>query len=515
MSSCRPTDRACRRSARRLPQRFPVNQGALCRKGWSAAGLYGGRERLTTPLVRDRATGELSPVSWDDVEALNQVGATVLSRAVVEDPPPDSVLPPQLTQWQASADDAFIAIIVLIVVMALLEVVLLAGPAFAVGARRQSRTLALMAAGGGTPKQSRRVILAGGLVLGVVASVLGVVLGVGVGWALLPVVQRYSDTWLGPFDVTWWHVLLVAGFGMLSAFLAAVVPASIASRQDVVADESHDGDRESSSGGTMTDGDLAGGRASQPRPMRAYNLERDLGTRVPNAHDQDAPFPQLGRTSVVARMQLHDARVEIAGVGGDRGRMVGARRDHDVIGLEPPVPGGDDVPLPKPGQAVDAHPRADGELESLRVCLEVVGHLVLRRERQGGRGEAQPLQAVVACGREQAKGVPARAPRVADPLVRVQDHERSVARRQVVSHGEAGLAAADDHRLEAFGAVVVLGRPVHPSPSGATACLGLPRYASGARARIQHVKRPCRRTPLQWLEWASTGSSFTVPVSTT
>ena len=38
---------------------FPVNEGALCRKGWTAAGLRGHRERLTTPLVRDRATGEL------------------------------------------------------------------------------------------------------------------------------------------------------------------------------------------------------------------------------------------------------------------------------------------------------------------------------------------------------------------------------------------------------------------------------------------------------------------------
>jgi assimilatory nitrate reductase catalytic subunit len=44
---------------------FPVNEGALCRKGWAAAGLYGGRERLTTPLVRDRATGEWAAVSWD------------------------------------------------------------------------------------------------------------------------------------------------------------------------------------------------------------------------------------------------------------------------------------------------------------------------------------------------------------------------------------------------------------------------------------------------------------------
>ena len=43
------------------------------------------------------------------------------------------------------------AVLVLIVVMALIEVVLLAGPAFAVGARKQQRSLALMSATGGTP----------------------------------------------------------------------------------------------------------------------------------------------------------------------------------------------------------------------------------------------------------------------------------------------------------------------------------------------------------------------------
>ena len=50
---------------------FPVNEGALCRKGWTATGLHGNRERLTTPLVRDRATGELRAASWD--EALDSV----------------------------------------------------------------------------------------------------------------------------------------------------------------------------------------------------------------------------------------------------------------------------------------------------------------------------------------------------------------------------------------------------------------------------------------------------------
>ncbi|HEY0641783.1 MAG TPA: molybdopterin-dependent oxidoreductase, partial [Nocardioides sp.] len=67
-------------AGRRTPEvraweEFPVNEGALCRKGWTAAGLYGGRERLTSPLVRDRATGEWSAVSWDD--ALDRVAAGI------------------------------------------------------------------------------------------------------------------------------------------------------------------------------------------------------------------------------------------------------------------------------------------------------------------------------------------------------------------------------------------------------------------------------------------------------
>ena len=52
---------------------FPVNEGALCRKGWTATGLRGSRERLTTPMVRDRATGEWSAATWD--EALDVVAS--------------------------------------------------------------------------------------------------------------------------------------------------------------------------------------------------------------------------------------------------------------------------------------------------------------------------------------------------------------------------------------------------------------------------------------------------------
>jgi len=177
---------------------------------------------------------DAGPVTWGDVRALNAIGGTVLSRAVVLDPPPDSELPAAVRGSQGT-DDALLAVVALIVVMALIEVVLLAGPAFAVGAKRQSRVLALMAATGGTPQQTRRAVLASGIVLGGLGAALGVVLGVALAFVAMPVVQNFSNMWLGPFEVPWLHLLGIASFGLVSALLAAVVPAWIAGKQDVVA----------------------------------------------------------------------------------------------------------------------------------------------------------------------------------------------------------------------------------------------------------------------------------------
>jgi putative ABC transport system permease protein len=175
-------------------------------------------------------------VTWDEVMALNREGATVLSRAVLADPPAEDELPMQARGMTSGFDSSMIAVAVLVVTMALLEVVLLAGPAFAVTARRQSRTLALMAATGGTPKQARRAILSTGVVLGLLGAALGVVGGIVVALvAAVPIAQRFAGSFFGPFDVPWLHLLVIAAFGFASAVLAAAVPARIASRQDVVA----------------------------------------------------------------------------------------------------------------------------------------------------------------------------------------------------------------------------------------------------------------------------------------
>ncbi|MBS2940411.1 ABC transporter permease [Nocardioides sp. J2M5] len=173
------------------------------------------------------------PVTWSQVRELNRVGVLATSRAVLADPPDLASMAEQMG-YDTGQDEVY-AVVALIVVMALIEVVLLAGPAFAVGARRHARTLALIAASGGTPAQARRVILASGVVLGLVASGLGLVLGVVVGWALLPLVQRFNGEWFGPFELPAAYLAAIVAFGIVSAVLASAVPAWLASRQDVVA----------------------------------------------------------------------------------------------------------------------------------------------------------------------------------------------------------------------------------------------------------------------------------------
>ncbi|MFI6606960.1 molybdopterin oxidoreductase family protein [Streptomyces sp. NPDC050507] len=48
---------------------FPVNRGALCGKGRSAPAVLSSAVRLTGPLVRDPASGQLEPAGWDEALA--------------------------------------------------------------------------------------------------------------------------------------------------------------------------------------------------------------------------------------------------------------------------------------------------------------------------------------------------------------------------------------------------------------------------------------------------------------
>ncbi len=177
-------------------------------------------------------------VSWPDVLALNRHGIYVTSRHVVLHPPPDSAVPlyrhhPHYTG--SGTDTTTVGLAILAVGIAVLEVVLLAGAAFAVGARRQRRDLALVAACGGSARQVRAVVLAGGGVLGLVGAVVGIALGIVAAVAATPAAQRLNGALFGHFDLRPGELAAVALLGVVTGVLAAVLPARQAAKQEVVA----------------------------------------------------------------------------------------------------------------------------------------------------------------------------------------------------------------------------------------------------------------------------------------
>jgi putative ABC transport system permease protein len=172
-----------------------------------------------------------TPLSWEQVKQLNTHGVVAVSRLVLRQPPAPAEEYPDLIQREGASG---LSAVVLIAGLAVLEIILLAGPAFAVSARRRRRDLALVAAAGGTPAHLRRIVLADGMVLGAVAAAVGVAVGIAVAAAGRPLIEHLSEVRSGAFRV---YPLALAGLAVLAVttgVLAALVPAWISARQDVV-----------------------------------------------------------------------------------------------------------------------------------------------------------------------------------------------------------------------------------------------------------------------------------------
>ena len=174
------------------------------------------------------------PVSWTDVLRLNRSGLAVLSRHVYLDPPPASRIPVSVRSSGMPAGT--ISTVALIAGMALLEVVLLAGPAFAVSARRRRHELALVAAVGGRRADLRRIVLADGVVLGLAGGVLAVGAAIALTAALIPGVGPVLTSRVpGHFDLRPGELAALVAVSLLTSLLAAAFPARTAARTDVVA----------------------------------------------------------------------------------------------------------------------------------------------------------------------------------------------------------------------------------------------------------------------------------------
>jgi putative ABC transport system permease protein len=178
-------------------------------------------------------------VPWSEVTSLNAKGYLVFSRQVIAHPPASSEVPfdRELRGHTPLSVQTLFGILVgiLVIGLACLEVCLLAGAAFAVGVRRQTRTLGLLSASGADDRGVRRVVLAQGVVLGAVAAVLGVPLAILLARIGLPLLENHDPYHVyGPFDVRPWELLGIGAVAVVAGLTAAAIPARTASRLDPV-----------------------------------------------------------------------------------------------------------------------------------------------------------------------------------------------------------------------------------------------------------------------------------------
>lgn len=118
--------------------------------------------------------------------------------------------------------------------LALFATGLIAGAAFAVGARRQLRALGLLAAAGGEPRHTAATVLLAGTILGLAGSLVGAALGVAAAFALAGRISELAERMVGPVEVPWIRVAGAVALGTLAATLAAAGPARSAVRLSVL-----------------------------------------------------------------------------------------------------------------------------------------------------------------------------------------------------------------------------------------------------------------------------------------
>ncbi|MGW5848193.1 FtsX-like permease family protein [Streptomyces sp. NPDC055254] len=204
-------------------------------KSLTAIGSAGVRPRESL-LVKVGGDG----FTWNMVMTANTKSVSVVSRAVVLDPPADSEVPlfrnnPEARFEQNGTLVAEMAVLATVVGLAMLEICLLAGPAFAVGARRSRRQLGLVGANGGDRRHIRAIVLSGGLVIGFASAVIGTAVGVALTIGLKPLLEERLGARFGSWDVRPLELAGIALLAVITGLLAAIVPAITASRQTVLA----------------------------------------------------------------------------------------------------------------------------------------------------------------------------------------------------------------------------------------------------------------------------------------
>ncbi|MDD0860034.1 ABC transporter permease [Arthrobacter alpinus] len=157
------------------------------------------------------------------------------SRSLILDPPNKAELgaDAELLQndWRNSTIVQKLLMGGLIGVLALLEVGLLAGAAFAVGARKQQRDLALLAASGAESSMVRATVTASGLWLGLAGGAIGAILGSVCAAIVVLVVRSQGLAFFAGLHIMWLPALGLILLGVAAGLMAAMVPARAVAKQ--------------------------------------------------------------------------------------------------------------------------------------------------------------------------------------------------------------------------------------------------------------------------------------------
>lgn len=177
-------------------------------------------------------------VTWDRVLEFNRFGIGVLSAEVLMSPPVEEEISAELQTLLLSGnqDLIFDAVLVFSLFFVLaVPIAILSGAAFAFGARRQEKTLALMSSLGASPKQLRQVTTLSAVLLGITGGLIGIGVGLAVAAVILPIQAQGSRLLYPGFHLPLFDLILLLGLSTITAYLVSLIPARNAAKVDVVA----------------------------------------------------------------------------------------------------------------------------------------------------------------------------------------------------------------------------------------------------------------------------------------
>ncbi|WP_130866386.1 FtsX-like permease family protein [Acidipropionibacterium timonense] len=154
------------------------------------------------------------------VADLNDQGLGVITRAAV------------MSGYDYEYEGQVYALSLVIGVLAALVTATVAGAAFAIGARQQRRTLALLGTTGAGRADLVGVLQRQGWLLGGIGSVLGVLLGVGAMNLGILIRNHVTIDYPNQYDVNWQYCLTALVIGILASAVACWIPAREVAGQD-------------------------------------------------------------------------------------------------------------------------------------------------------------------------------------------------------------------------------------------------------------------------------------------